>query len=470
MINDEIIENIINYQVKKSFYSFLIKAFDEINSNKNFNENWHLRLFCDALTDDNIKRLIINIPPRYLKSICFSVAFPAWYIGNNPNARIIIATYSAILSKKHASDTRRIMRSEWYQKAFPEAKIISGFDTQTKFGTSQNGYYFATSIGGTLTGEGGDIIIIDDPHNPSKIHSITERKKVQRWIQETLFSRLNDKEKGRILLVMQRLHQDDLTGYLTSKKNHNWKEICLPAISEKDEIIELNEKQYYARKINEPLQENRDNLKMLNQIKKEIGENIFQAQYQQNPSNMQNGFIKEKWLKYYINSDLPNNLVKIISVDCAIETTQNSDYSVITVFGFDETTNKHYILDLIKDRLSYIDLKQKLSLIIDKNTPKAVLIEDRATGSALLRELQTKYNNIIGITPKNDKISRFTNAIIAIESGILLFPKNALFLEDLIEEIVCFPSVKHDDQVDTISQYFVWLSKHKEFNPRIRFL
>jgi len=465
MISENIIKNALNYQIKHSFHSFLIKAFDEINPGKDFIDNWHLKLFCDALTDDTKKRLIINIPPRYLKSVCFSVAFPAWYIGQNPTARIIIATYSATLSNKHASDTRRIMHSDWYKMAFPESKIINGFDTQTKFGTAQNGYYFATSVGGTLTGEGGDIIIVDDPHNPSKIHSKLERKKVQRWIQETLFSRLNDKDKGRIILVMQRLHKDDLTGFLTLKKN-NWEQISLPAICEKIEKITLGEKIYHIRQIGEPLNAKKEDLTTLNSIKIDMGSQIFAAQYQQNPSDSSSGLIKQSWLKYYL--DLPQNLTKIISVDCAIETNETSDYSVIATIGFDKE-NKHYLLDICREKLSYIDLKNTLRSVIKSKDPLAVLIEDRATGSALIRELNEQYNNIIKIIPKNDKITRFASAMIAIESGRFFLPKNTAFLDDFVDEMVCFPAVKHDDQVDTVSQYFNWLTK-SGVNPKIRFI
>ena len=160
---------------------------------------------------------MINIPPRYLKSVICSVAFPAWVMGRNPTKRIIVASYSKILATKHSQDTRLIMQSKWYKKNFPRTIIAEGMNEKNKFCTTENGFRFATSTGGTLTGEGGDILIVDDPHNPMHVFKKNTRNKVINWFSSVFSSRLNNKKTGSIMIVMQRLHEEDLCGYLLNE-------------------------------------------------------------------------------------------------------------------------------------------------------------------------------------------------------------------------------------------------------------
>ena len=158
---------------------FLRKAFSTLNPSIKLQWNWHLDYLCDILEEvenGKIKRLLINIPPRYLKSIICSVSFPAWALGRDPTKRIIVASYSKILATKHSTDTRQIMQSKWYKKIFPNTIIPNGMNEKNKFCTTANGFRFATSVNGTLTGEGGDILIIDDPHNPIGIYNKANRK------------------------------------------------------------------------------------------------------------------------------------------------------------------------------------------------------------------------------------------------------------------------------------------------------
>jgi hypothetical protein len=169
--------------------------------------------------------------------MCVSVAWPAWILGNQPTARIIVASYSRLLSEKHSLDTRCVMQSGWYKKLFPEVELSKDQNTKYKFQTVQRGYRIATSVGGTLTGEGGDFIIVDDPLSSAQALSETLRKRATNWFDQTLVTRLNDRKKGVIVLVMHRLHQEDLTGYLLYKPKNIWHHICLPMISKNKEII-----------------------------------------------------------------------------------------------------------------------------------------------------------------------------------------------------------------------------------------
>lgn len=227
---------------------FLIKVFETLHPGKRIIHNWHLDLIIEylkALESGDIKRLIVNLPPRSLKSICMNVAWPAWLLGHAPNTRIITVSYNQNLSEKHATDCRIIMQTEWYQKLFPDTIITRGMNAKNKFCTTQHGFRLSTSTGGTLTGEGADVIILDDPSSAVDMFSYKKRCKTYEWFKTCLLSRLNDSQNGKIILVMQRLHNDDLSGCLlrSESKNH-WKALKIPAIATRNETISFGNFRY----------------------------------------------------------------------------------------------------------------------------------------------------------------------------------------------------------------------------------
>jgi predicted phage terminase large subunit-like protein len=221
--------------------AFLIKVFETLHPHKKMISNWHLDLmieYLEAVARGDIKRLIVNLPPRSLKSICINVAWPAWLLGKAPDTRIIAVSYNQRLSEKHSADCRMIMQSEWYHEMFPDTVIQRGMNTKSRFSTTSHGFRFATSTGGTLTGEGADVIIIDDPTSAIEAFSHKKRKRVYNWFRSCLLSRLNDLQNGKIILVMQRLHVDDLTGMLLKDENKNsWTILKIPAIARKSQMI-----------------------------------------------------------------------------------------------------------------------------------------------------------------------------------------------------------------------------------------
>lgn len=238
---------------------FLIKVFETLHPGRPMINNWHLDLMIEylkAVEKGKVKRLIVNLPPRSLKSICINVAWPAWLLGRNPNSKIITISYNQNLSEKHSVDCRLIMQSDWYKELFPNTVIACGMNTKSKFATTQHGFRLATSTGGTLTGEGADIIIIDDPISASDAFSFKKRKRTYEWFRSCLLSRLNDCNEGKIVLVMQRLHADDLTGaLLRSSTRDSWKVLTIPAVSTKNHIISFGPFKY-ERKNGEQLYDN----------------------------------------------------------------------------------------------------------------------------------------------------------------------------------------------------------------------
>ncbi len=210
------------------------------------------------------------MPPRSLKSITASVAFPAYVLGHDPSRRFICVSYSGDLSRKHSNDFRAAIESPWYRRTFANVRIRPYKNSETEIELTARGFRLATSVGGTLTGRGGDIIVIDDPLKPDDAMSETKRSAANQWFANTLLSRLDDKRTGAIVVVMRRVHMDDLTGFLLSQSNE-WELLSLPAIAEFEEIVPLGNGRTHHRRFGEALSPEREPLHVLEALKLQIG-------------------------------------------------------------------------------------------------------------------------------------------------------------------------------------------------------
>ena len=462
-------EDIYSALYRTDLSSFIQKSFSIINPGIKYKHNWHIdaiSAYLTAISNGDIKRLIINMPPRYLKSVIVSTAWPAWILGRSPNKRIMVASYSQILSTKHSLDTRLIINSNWYKTVFPNVKLSNDQNEKNKFSTTKQGFRFATSVGGTVTGEGGDFLILDDPHNPATIMSNLQRENTKSWFDQVWMSRLNDKKNGAMVLVMQRLHEDDLTGYITSNKS-NWEILSLPAIFEKKKTIHINNYKKTSNK-NSILHKEHEGKIELNIIKKDLGSYAFKAQYQQDPIKLNRGIINETWLKYY--NIVPDKYIRIIqSWDTACKTDKNNDYSVCATIA--ETDSAFYILDIYRNKLKFQDL---IKVVINKSleyNPDSIIIEDKASGQSLIQSLDSDTKiPIIKYMPKDSKSIRLTRILPLFESGKVFIPKEKEWLDNFKEELLSFPLSRHDDQVDAISQAINWAINSKLNLTRIRLL
>src|SRR5467141_90051 len=266
---------------------FAERCFCELNPQAAFLPNWHIEVIAAklaAVREGKIRRLIINLPPRHLKSLMASIAFPAWCLGHDPSAQILCVSYAQDLADKLARDCRSIMMSPWYRQVFP-ARLAAHRQAVQEFITTRQGYRLATSTGGVLTGRGADIILIDDPLKPEEALSDAQRQAANEWYDHTLYSRLNDKRHGAIVIIMQRLHEDDLVGHVFGQEP--WEILSFPAIAEKDEehrIETILEPKCFRRRQGEALHPDREPLEVLDRIRRTIGEYNFAGQYQQSPA------------------------------------------------------------------------------------------------------------------------------------------------------------------------------------------
>jgi predicted phage terminase large subunit-like protein len=446
-------QDAFNAILRSDAYAFLHRCFLTLNPGTSFLRNWHIGAILyrlEQIRNGEINRLIINMPPRYLKSIICSVAFPAYLLGHDPSYRIICLSYGADLSTTHAANFRAIVQSSWYRRAFPKLKIARTADSDVF--TTKRGYRKTTSVGGALTGLGGNLFIIDDPQKPVDAQSQPLRDNVNAWFSNTLMSRLDNKQSGAIIVVMQRVHLNDLTGYLTENSD-GWTVLNLAAIAEEDEDIPIGEQQTHHREVGEALHPERDSLAAWEIVRRENGSEVFAAQYQQNPVPPGGAMIRRSWLRYYDIPPEQTYRTKLIqSWDCAAKEGAQNSWSVCTTWLIVDKTD-YYLLDVTRGRYEYPRLRQAALALAARYNPSAIVIEEASTGIALGQDLkETGRYRVRPVPVDRDKATRLYVQAAKFEAGRVHFPRNAPFLPDLEAELLTFPQGKHDDQVDSITQ------------------
>jgi len=357
------------------------------------------------------------------------------------------------------------MNAAWYPSLFPSTRIDPAKSAEAEFMTTERGFRLATSTGGTLTGRGGDLLIIDDPMDAQ---SETLRLQCQQWFSNTLLSRLDDKVNSSIVLVMQRLHPDDLAGYLMQQGG--WEVLSLPAIAEAEEVVTLRGGNVHYRGVGEVLHPEREPLEALEKLKIEMGSYDFSAQYQQAPVPAGGNMIKWEWFGFF--SGLPllrDGAVLAQSWGTASTTSELASYSV-GITALIDKTGTIWVLDLVRGRWEVPDPQRKVIEAVRRHQPKATLIEDHASGTALQQALKQQRFKTIAIKPKGDKVMRMHAHTAALEGGKVLLQKDAPWLDDFRYEVLAFPKGKHDDQVDALSQLMTWAEDRRIPKCRVQHL
>ena len=445
---------LLNAILRQNFAPFLRKVFQVLSPGKIFVPGWYIRALAyqlERLLRGEIKRLIINMPPRSLKSMAASVALPAYALGLDPTRRIISGSYSAELAHKHSNDFRSVISHPFYKELFPGTRIGPYKDSETEIELTARGFRLATSTGGTLTGRGGDLIIIDDPLKPMDAMSAAKRNAANDWFLNTVLSRLDDKRTGAICIVMQRVHVDDLTGFVLGQSD-DWTVLSLPAIAETFEIVKLSEREEYIRRPGEVLAPEREPMEELQDMRRQLGSDLFSAQYQQAPMPPGGAMIKRSWVRRY--TDLPasdRGRFILQSWDTAAKGGPDNDWSVCTTWL---VTNdcQWYLLDDWRQQVDYPTLKDKVEELAKHWGANLVLVEESGTAIGLLQELAYRVPGITPIKPDKDKITRMSLATPIFRAGQVHFPESAAWLPELEAELFAFPGGRHDDQVDSISQ------------------
>lgn len=448
---------------RQDFPAFLRKGWPWVSGGEMLEWNWHFDAMAhklECIAEGELKRSIINIPPRNGKSKTISVCWVAFMLGRDPALNFVCVSYSSELSKKFARECRSIMESRWYRQLFPGTIISKTRSAAYDFETTRGGGRLATSIGGTLTGRGGDIIILDDVMKPEDAHSETVRPKVNEWFSSTLSSRLDNKKTGSIICVMQRIHEHDLCGMLMEQGG--WDCLSLPSIATQDESIILARGGVYHRREGDLLHPEREPIEVLDEMKRFMGSYAFEAQYQQQPMPSDGNLYKADWLKVTgkgTDEGKSQSKGKIVqSWDTAIKTGSANDYSVCITARI--WRNEIHIVDVWRGRVEYPDLLKKVKALARQFEARTLLIEDKASGQQLIQSLRASHDtgvpNPIARNPEADKLTRAAGVSSMVEAGQLFVPEDGHWLAEFKKELLAFPSSRHDDQVDALSQLLEW--------------
>ena len=442
--------------------SFIQKTFETVVAGRRYLHNWHINAIAWHLTlcaRGEINRLIITVPPRHLKSICATVAFPAWVLGHDPTKRIVTASYADALAVSHAHLFRMVIESPWYRQVFPGTRIHPKKNTETEVVFTRDGYRLATTVGGSLTGRGGDIAIIDDPIKAQDALSRALRRRANEWFNTTLLSRLDDKEKGIIIIIMQRLHPDDLVAHLLAQGG--WTHLDLPAIAETPQAVPIGLRRVKQRGIGDVLHPEREPRHVLERIKEEMGTYAFSAQYQQAPVPPEGNIVRWGWFQTYDDLPDPSEVTqRVWSWDTASKADELNDYSVGTLWYV--AGSRYYLARVVRRRLEFPSLKKLIVECALHEPSSDILIEDKASGTQLIQDLQQEgLVHPIAVLPEADKVTRMAGQSAKIEAGQVYLPKQAPWLAEFQNEVLAFPNGAHDDQVDSMSQFLAWGSRYQ---------
>lgn len=412
--------------------------------------------------------LIINLPPRYLKSVCCSIALPAFLLGHDPTLGITCLSYGDVLALDLSRSCRKVMQSSEYRELFPSTRLSPTKNTEGLFYTTMGGHRRAVSIAGGITGFGADFLIIDDPIKADDVLSPHRRDEVIESMKNTLLSRLNDKKKGCIIVVMQRLHMDDLTGYLLEQGG--WTVLNLPAIAEEYQEIPLGGGRIWKRSPGGVLLPEYESLDDLNQLRRTMGDQSFLPQYQQRPIP-ENGqiFFWDKFQFYDTPPPFKNGDRYVMSCDTAMKDGELNDYSACTVWQVHQE-KYYYLVDVIRKKMLYPELLQTVYAKARKYPIIELLFEDAGSGTILYQQISEKYDlpidGVYCIKPEGNKATRAAAITNLIEEGRVFLPRQSPILEPFRSELLQFPNGRYDDQVDSMVNFLRWETQNKD-NCRI---
>jgi len=416
--------------------------------------SWKLQ----QVSEGKIKRLLIAVAPRHFKSYQASVAFPAFMLGLNPSLKIICASYGAELADTFAHQARTILRSPRYETIFPKTLLRAKHPPLHDVRTTAGGYRYTTSIGGPLTGLGADILILDDPLKAAEAGSSTTREAAHEWLKSSAMTRFDRPADGVVIVVMQRLHQDDVLGRL--KAEGGWDLLELPAEAPTKMSFETGPSTRVDMMPGDILFPQRFTTQVLEERKRELGEAAFHAQYLQRPTPPGGHLFQMKQFKRF---DLDSNKrvdqyeAVILSMDTGVSVAPTADYTASTIWGV--RGDEVYLLKAEHGRWDFAT--QLAHLRKWRAKLSGLLIERSHTGILLMEQLARESgtdDRLIGYTPRLEKFVRAEYAAQQIAKRPVFLPESAPWLETFEQELASFPHGVHDDLVDSVSQFFFVLT------------
>ena len=406
-----------------------------------------------AVASGRIRRLIINVAPRSGKSTKCCVLFPAWLWTHRPTLKLLTGSYARDYAIRDATKSRYLFTSPWYQQLWPELIFAKDQNQKTYYRNTKGGERFTFSVGGMITGGGADIIIIDDPLNAMDAFSKRKRDNCNTWFGEALISRLDNQDKGAIIIVMQRLHNEDLTGFLTSAENHGWEHVVLPMEYDANISSKHDKRTTPGELLHKRISKDR-----LEALKVEMGGLAYAGQYQQTPTIRGGNIIQHDWILTVKRAALPKIIKASWSWDTAIKDGEQNDYSAGVWCGVGD--NGQYYIDVrYRERVQYPALKRMVEMLWKERIAQEVLVEDKASGQQLVQDFRRLGIPVIGVIPGKDipgadksKMQRLNYCSPLFEAGKVHLVEGR-YTAACIEELTGFPAAPHDDILDAITLF-----------------
>jgi predicted phage terminase large subunit-like protein len=449
--------------VEYDFPSFLAEAWPILEPANPLVPSWHLDLICEHLsevTDGKTRKLLINIPPRSGKSSIVTILWPAWSWTKKPWMRFIFCSYAASLSVKHSIDRRRIMESDWYRSKWGNrVQFTTDQNQKQEYENTNRGVMVATSVGGTLTGKGGDVIVEDDMLNPQEAESAAARYHMVSMHKNVLSSRLDNPKTGARVVVEHRTHHLDLSNHiLTNEKG--WTHLSLPLVADAKKTITFPVSgRVVEREFGDLLIPERIGQKEIEDLKSAMGTRTFVAQCQQNPTAEEGNILKRNWWKFWTSKPEGADIT-IQSWDMTFKKTENGSFVVGQVWK--KRGPNLYLMEQFRDRVDFAGTIPAVLAMTGKWIEStAKLIEDAANGPAIISQLSSRIDGIVPIKPSGTKIARAQAVAPLVEAGNVFLPnpQENPWVYDFIEECAAFKGAtgETNDQVDAMSQAITWL-------------
>ena len=473
-------DNALKFALEKkicelSFYEFFKQSWHIVEPSIELSTNWHHKYLCDLLQEEaeriidnkpKTKDIVINIPFRSTKSLLVTVMFPVWAWIKNPKFRFITASYSAELSIEHATRSRDVINSEWFKDRWSDVfHIKRDQNLKARYENNFLGVRRATSVGGTVTGQGGDFLLVDDPVSPQHAASEVERENANEWYRTTFYSRLNNPLTGVRIVIMQRIHDNDLSGFLLSggESRLKYKHICIPAELSDDLKPKILKDNYDEDGL---FWTDRFSRSILDDYKQALGSYGYAGQLMQTPTPLNSGMIRSDWFKIDLFKHTTEHTTVDFVIDPAYTANEKNDPSAMLAYTYKD--NKWQIIDCVNVYKEFPDLVKFIPQWVAKNgytNRSRVYVEPKASGKSIVQTLkkETGLNVREDKPPSKDKVARVQDISASLETGRVSLLKGD-GNEEFLQQLVKVPSAKHDDMVDCL---VMAINKHMWNNSKI---
>ena len=465
MINFDKLHKSIQREIfKRSYYEFYKIAFAQLHPGSEYDENWHAKYLCDRLQEEaeriwrgerRKKDIIINMPFRASKSMITTIIFPAWCWAYHPEMKFITVSYSSDLAVEHSQRTKDLINSNWYQYLWGDKVIFNpAVNAKGHYETISTGMRKAVGTGGQITGSGADIIILDDPQNPKKAASEVERESAKNFYDHTLFSRLNDPAVGVRIVVMQRLHEEDVTGHLMEVRPDSHEHICIPGELDLEMLSPPELQEHY---IDGLFWATRFNKQELAAYKKALGDLQFAGQIGQRPAPAEGNLLKREWFEILKPEEVVRNSfsepIHFILDTAYTEKQENDPSGILACFKRDGVIYVMNIAEVWKKFPDLVTFVKDYAMLNDYSNKSLIYVEPKASGKSLVQQIRKETHfNIVEIESdmlRDDKMTRVSTISPSCQAGKVKLIKGA-WNDKFLTQITTFPNAKHDEFVDCI--------------------